>query len=213
MKEQFYSKAECMAFFGTLMQDSDILFQKLSSGSLINFYRDFLYHGKEESYEEYLGILKDFNELSGNVFPVEENSSPEDFEMKIISEMDDYSLFNYLLGLAAYDIFSMNFRVISHEGKIYDLGSLRESGVFIAEFLNLHFEKSNLQFSGMHFYMGTSQYQMNIDLQIFYEYLLNLLKRRRCDIKYYPIEANANSESKIITAYRNVFNKSPIGYS
>lgn len=49
----------------------------------------------------------------------------------------------YVLGLSVYDIFSNNHQVSGKDNRIYDLGSLRGSGGFIADFFNKYYPASS----------------------------------------------------------------------
>ncbi|MCF8232478.1 MAG: hypothetical protein K9J27_09850 [Bacteroidales bacterium] len=74
-------------------------------------------------------------------------------------------------GLAVYDMFSNNHEVIGEDGKIYDFGSMRGSGTFIADFFNDNFSDNAGKYDSMDFFMGTIWINGRGDLTPFYEYI------------------------------------------
>ncbi len=90
----------------------------------------------------------------------------------------------YIIGQAVYDIFSNNHKVISARNKVYDLGSMRGSGSFIAEFLNGFFPELNLAYDYIDFYMGSFFLHNRADMTPFYEFIFTRLKEKSCSWKY-----------------------------
>jgi hypothetical protein len=89
-----------------------------------------------------------------------------------------------VLGNAVYDIFSNNHEVISSVGSAYDLGSMRGSGGFIADFLNDFFKELNFNYDYIDFYMGSTFMRNRADMTPFYEFVFKKLKEKDCTWKY-----------------------------
>ena len=91
-----------------------------------------------------------------------------------------------VLGMVVWEIFSDNHEVTDAEGKIFDLGSWRGSGGFIADFLNVHFAPENTSwFHYMDFYGG---FRGGHDPSLFplYVYFFQELKAREYVWRYSP---------------------------
>lgn len=98
------------------------------------------------------------------------------YQENYISEKACNSLLQY--------IFSGYPEFISEDGKAYDLGSMRGSGAFLAEFITKNFKNHSDNYSYMHFYMGTIWIRDRADLLPFYEYIFKKLNEKNCDWKY-----------------------------
>ena len=91
-----------------------------------------------------------------------------------------------LLGDVAWEIFSNNNQVVSEAGKIYDLGSWRGSGGFIADFLNAHLvPEGRAWFDYIDFYCGLMQPDEEA-LRPLYVHFFERLKARGCTWQYSP---------------------------
>src|SRR5260370_26318687 len=90
----------------------------------------------------------------------------------------------YVVAQAAYDIFSNNHEVSSQRSKVYDLGSMRGSGSFIAEFLNNFFPAFNFSYDYIDFYMGSIFIRDRANMTPFYEFVFSKLKAKNCSWKY-----------------------------
>ena len=91
-----------------------------------------------------------------------------------------------VLGTVVWEIFSNNHEVTDAEGKIFDLGSWRGSGGFIADFLNARFApEGKYWFDYMDFYGG---FWGGHDPSLFplYVYFFQKLKERDCVWRYSP---------------------------
>ena len=91
-----------------------------------------------------------------------------------------------VLGIVVWEIFSDNHEVSDAEGKIFDLGSWRGSGGFIADFLNSRFAPENTSwFDYMDFYGG---FRGGHDPSLFplYVYFFQKLKERKYVWRYSP---------------------------
>jgi hypothetical protein len=70
------------------------------------------------------------------------------------------------------------------DNKVFDLGSMRGSGRFIADFLNGQ-NKDSKKYDYMDFYMGTVWVSERGNLLPFYEFVFKKLKEAFCDWKYW----------------------------
>jgi len=110
--------------------------------------------------------------------------TPNGFKEYDLTDISGYNEFLYILGLSIYDIFSNNHEVIGYDNKIYDFGSFRGSGQFIADFFNDNFPDNSEKYDYMDFYMGTIWIKGRGNLTLFYEYIFQKLKDLNCDWKY-----------------------------
>ncbi len=106
------------------------------------------------------------------------------FEKKELIPINSSKSFVYVIGVAIWDIFSNNNRVISQNNKVYYLGSWRVSGDHIGEVIEENFKKEPF-YDYMDFYKG-SIYQLpkEIDLILIYEEIFKLLHQNNCDWQY-----------------------------
>jgi len=181
------TERECTELLNYPFSESDNLLSTLApSGWQNSPYIRFFHPTAAQQLEEYNRIHKN---LSGLLKKKEEKISEPaktiaDFEQDDVTSVNMKKEFILVLGLAIYDIFSTNHEVIASDGKIYDLGSFRGSGGFIAEFINEHFKEHSGNYDYMDFYMGTIWIHSRADLLPFYEYIFDKLKRKNCGWKY-----------------------------
>jgi hypothetical protein len=99
-----------------------------------------------------------------------------------------------LLGTALWEVFSDNNEVVSPDGRVYDLGSWRGSGDFIARFLNASLAEEGVAgaspwtdrpFNYLDFYMGFMGGPDEL-IRPLYVYLFERLKARGCTWRYAP---------------------------
>ena len=94
------------------------------------------------------------------------------------ADADDEEDVLRVLGTVVWEIFSDNHEVTDAEGKIFDLGSWRGSGGFIADFLNSRFAPENTSwFDYMDFYGG---FRGGHDSSLFPLYVYFFQKLRDC---------------------------------
>ncbi|MBS3742682.1 MAG: hypothetical protein KGY74_11230, partial [Candidatus Cloacimonetes bacterium] len=144
----------------------------------------FLHPTPEQQYEEHIRIRDNINRLSKESKQEDREVKISDFKQDDLSDISEYDEFFYILGLSVYDIFSNNHEVIGNDNKIYDFGSLRGSGRFIADFFNDNFSDNSKKYNYMDFYMGTVWIKERGDLTPIYEYIFRKLKDFKCDWKY-----------------------------
>lgn len=90
----------------------------------------------------------------------------------------------YLTGLCLWDIFSNNHEVIDGDGKVYDIGSFRGAGGFLADYINRHFASQAVQYDYLDFYMGTIYIHHEVSLLPVYLWIFEYLKKLECDWIY-----------------------------
>jgi hypothetical protein len=108
----------------------------------------------------------------------------KDLEQDSLARLIDLQEFYYILGLTIYDIFSNNHEVITNKHELFDLGSFRGSGNFLATFLNEYLPNNKRKYGYMDFYMGTIWIKNDGDLLPFYEFIFSVLKQKKCDWIY-----------------------------
>ncbi len=102
-----------------------------------------------------------------------------------------------LLGGVLWEIFSQNNEVVSPDGRVYDLGSWRGSGGFIADFLNAYLKREKRIEAGtdepffyLDFYMGlmipSEDETWEVPLRLLYGHFFERLKARDCTWRYAP---------------------------
>jgi hypothetical protein len=88
-----------------------------------------------------------------------------------------------LLGMCLWDIFSDNHEVIAPDGRIFDIGSFRGAGGFIADYLNELLGESRYDY--MSFYLGTIWLSGRADLTLVYGLIFRRLRDRNFDWVYH----------------------------
>jgi hypothetical protein len=183
-EQSYKSDKECKKVLQYIMEESDQFYRQIAPNGLKNSALvQFLHPTPEQQYEEYLRVRENLNRLSKEPNPAEEEKSIRDFEQDDLSSIAEYEEFLYLLGLTIYDIFSNNHEIISKDNKVYDLGSMRGSGQFIADYFNESFPGTT-KYDYLDFYMGTNLIESRGDLTPLYEYIFKRLKNVGCDWKY-----------------------------
>jgi len=124
------------------------------------------------------------------------NSLKQD-DLDSINELDE---FRYITGIAIYHIFSNNHEVYA-DNEVYDMGSARGSGGFIADFLNEKFNYIPAKYDYLDFYMGALWIEDRASFLPFYEHVFQVLKNEHCDWNYsfprlYLIDFGNNNDAK-----------------
>jgi len=155
--------------------------------------------------------------------------------MTLARPIDSFKDQYRLAGLLTWDVFSNNHTVIVPSGKALSIGTWRGSGRVIGDLLN-SFEESDISYRYIDFYMGT--YLGPGEDEVLFPYYVRAfgsLKKIRCDWVYTSPEeffgvspskltefASVSYDSRyeldvvlpvIVRAYREVYNKSPEGWS
>lgn len=135
--------------------------------------------------EEYARMSENINRLLKK--EPEKDLSKEESPQVNFSEINEFDEFIQILGLSVYDIFSNNHTVIDKNGKEYDLGSMRGTGRYIADFINNRYYFPSGKYGYLDFYMGTIWIKTRANLLPFYEYIFNKLRQLKCEWIYtYP---------------------------
>ncbi|TZF81713.1 hypothetical protein FW774_16795 [Pedobacter sp. BS3] len=137
----------------------------------------------EQQYEEYIRISENINRLTKKTGI--EKKDIHEFQQDDLGDIPECKEFLYVLGLTVYDIFSNNHEVIGADNKVYDLGSFRGSGGFIADFLNEYFPEHAGDYDYLDFYMGTYVIGERGNLLPFYEYIFQKIKDLKGDWRYH----------------------------
>lgn len=184
--DQTYSTKECTAVLKLIFEGADTLYSKIAPYGWKNSeYVTFLHPRPEQQYEEHLRMSRNIARLSKKEDEEDINLSFSDFQQSDLNEIDEYDEFIYVLGLAVYDIFSNNHEVIGNDSKIYDLGSARGSGSFLANFLEHDYPRQKGAYDYMDFYMGSIWIESRGDLSPFYTFIFQKLREADCDWNYY----------------------------
>lgn len=179
------SDNECVNILRSIFEDAIQFYNTIAPKGLKN--SDlvlFLHPTPEQQYEEHLRIRKNINQLTKKLKQEDKEIKINDFKQDDLKNISEFYEFLYILGLSVYDIFSNNHEVFSNDNKVYDLGSLRGSGGFIADFFNTHYTDNSEKYDYMDFYMGTIWIRERGNLRPFYEYIFQKLKDLDCDWKY-----------------------------
>ncbi len=178
---------ECTEILKYIFNDALSLYHKLAPEGWVNSdYIQFLHPTPKQQFDENKLMMDNINGLLKKKNLKEDDtlelSSFKQDELVGINEFDE---FLYVLGLAVYDIFSNNHDVIGVDNKIYELGSMRGSGNFIAGFLCQNYNYPPGKYQYMDFYMGTIWICSRADLTPFYEFVFQKLKELHCDWHYF----------------------------
>lgn len=152
------------------------------NGWQFSAYINFFHPTPKQQFEEEKALRERLNKLAKNQTPIE-GINLDKYQQDDLNDISETEEFQYVLGLCVYDIFSNNHEVYSNDNRVYDLGSFRGSGSFIADFLN----NKNLvskNYDYLDFYMGTIWIESRADLLPFYEYIFQILKTEKRDWNY-----------------------------
>ncbi len=192
MEEIQKSQKACFELLAFIFADAETLFHKIApNGWKQSKYVQFKNPTAEQQFKRHKSFEENFKYLKKlrNKDVEEEKVEVKtlaDFHQNNLDTINEREEFIYLFGLAVYDIFSNNHDVIDKNGETYSLGSMRGSGSFISNFINVSFDIGEEKYDYMDFYMGTTGYDdERIDLTQFYEFIFSKLKEKNCDWHYY----------------------------
>ena len=152
------------------------------NGWRFSAYVNFFHPTPQQQYEDAKALRERLNKLAKNQTPIE-SINPDQYQQDNLDNISETEEFEYVLGLAVYDIFSNNHEVYNNDSQVYDLGSFRGSGDFIADFLN-NKNPVNKNYDYLDFYMGSIWIENRANLLPFYEYIFQILKDKKCDWHY-----------------------------
>lgn len=182
---RYKSNNECIDILRFIFRDAAQFYNKIAPDGLKN--TDlvlFLHPDAQQQCEEHIRIRDNISRLIRKSNQEDKEIKIRDFKQDDLTNISEYNEFLYVLGLSIYDIFSNNHEVIGNDNRIYDLGSFRGSGRFVADFFNDNFSDNPVKYDYIDFYMGTIWIKERGDLTPFYEYIFQKLKDFRCDWKY-----------------------------
>jgi hypothetical protein len=179
--------SECTEILKYIFNDALSLYQKLApTGWISSDFIQFLHPTPKQQLEEHKLTTENINRfLRKEKGKEKDNFDISSFKQDELTGIHEFEEFLYVLGLTVYDIFSNNHDVVGFDKKSFDLGSLRGSGHFIADFLNENYNNPTKKYEYMDFYMGTIWIKSRGDLTPFYEYVFLKLKEFQCDWNYF----------------------------
>jgi hypothetical protein len=193
------SDSECKALLSLIFNNAPDWQRRIAPKGWVNSEYIFLLHPTpQQQQKEHITITDNLNKLSKKKESEQKHLDISEFKQDDLTEISEFEEFQFILGLCVYDIFSNNHEVIGDDNKVYDLGSMRGSGRFIAEFLNDRIENPK-KYDYIDFYMGTVWIEGRGNLIPFYEFVFEKLKQASCDWKYsFPklmlIDFNENAD-------------------
>ncbi len=152
------------------------------TGWRFSAYVNFFHPTPKQQFEEEKALRERLNKLAKNQTPIKSINLNE-YQQDDLNNISETEEFQYVLGLSVYDIFSNNHEVYSNDNQVYDLGSFRGSGSFIADFLN-NKNPASKNYDYLDFYMGSVWIESRANLLPFYEYIFQILKNEKCDWNY-----------------------------
>ncbi len=178
------SDMECLELLKFIFDSAPDRYRILAPKGLVQSEYIFLLHPTpEQQFQEHIRITDNLNRLTKKKESEPIHLDVSEFKQDDLDKISEFEEFQYILGLCTYDVFSNNHEVVGHDNKIYDLGSMRGSGRFIADFLNNRNENPK-KYDYIDFYMGTIWIGERGNLIPFYEFVFEKLKERSCDWKY-----------------------------
>lgn len=176
---------ECIDILKFIFKDAEqCYFRMVPNGFKKSDLVLFLHPTPEQQYEEHIRMRDNINRLTKKSKQENEEIEISDFKQDDLTDISEYDEFLYILGLSIYDIFSNNHEVIGNDNKIYDFGSFRGSGRFIADFFSDNFPDNSKKYDYMDFYMGSIWIKGRGNLTPFYDYIFQKLKDFNCVWKY-----------------------------
>ena len=180
------SNAECIKLITKFFINNQQLLNIIAPNGWRNSeYVNFMHPTPKQQFEQHQRISTNLRRLTK--IPITEEDkllTVSDFKQDDLNNINELEEFIYVLGHTVYDIFSNNHEVKGKDNKIYDLGSMRGSGSFIAGFINMNYPAEN-SYDYMDFYMGSEIFSERVDLYRFYEYIFKILQKNNCDWTYY----------------------------
>jgi len=188
MERPKHTEESCVKLFEHFFTNAQSLLAEFAPSGWEKSPLFFVFHpSPQQQYKEALRFHKNMSSLIKDKDKQHESEEPkladflnqeEDKKADPIEEIID------LVGLCLWDIFSDNHEVISASGKVYDTGSFRGSGEFIADYINGHFPEISRRYDYLDFYMGTFAVQERADLLPVYTWIFKHLRSLECDWIY-----------------------------
>jgi hypothetical protein len=183
-----HNEAACIKLFENFFINTQGLLSEFAPDGWENSPLFLAFHPTpQQCYQEALRFHRNITSLFKNKENQQEPEAPKlsDFlNQEPDKEINPIEEIINLVGLCLWDIFSDNHEVISVNGKVYDTGSFRGSGGFIAEYINEHFPELESRYDYLDFYMGTFIVQDRADLLPVYMWIFKHLRSLECDWIY-----------------------------
>jgi len=181
------SDKEIKKLLDFIFRDAENLYKKLAPKGWENSeYARFFHPTARQQFEENKRITERLNSLTKKGKPEEYEGKEAYFEQDNLDGLNGFGEFLYVLGLSVYDIFSMNHEVKERGGAVYDMGSFRGSGWFMADYFNSYpDDRIPEKYGYLDFYMGSIWIESRADLLPFYTFIFNKLKDKGCTWEYY----------------------------
>jgi len=137
--EAIMSDSDCENLFNYLIDSPNTIIDYLAPLGWKNSPFVKIFHpDAEEVFEKRLRVHQNIGELFKSL---KDESKPtlDEIRKELAEnpkEVNQYEKFIEIFGSALWCIFSNNHEVVDEKGRVYDIGSFRGSGGFIADFLN-----------------------------------------------------------------------------
>ncbi len=175
------TNAELISLLSYLFEKHHLLFESLTPEGWVNSPLIlFLHPTPEQRFQESFKLYERLNRLEDTSRDKVDREPPrlEDFLPEDLSGIHPIGEFRYLLAIAVYEIFSNNHQVLDESLKEYDMGSLRGSGRFLSEFLNMFYPEGIKVYDYMDFYYTFPFIAHRSDLSPLFEFIFEKLKKR-----------------------------------
>jgi hypothetical protein len=188
--ENSKTEQQCLELFHRLFEDREKLLNKLASEGWEKSDLFFVHHPTaQQRYEEALNFhnnIKNFfrrnDKKSADDPPKREDFLEQEIDINNINPMEELIK---IWGLCLWDVFSNNHEVVGADRKVYDIGSFRGAGGFIADYINDCLMETETKYDYLDFYMGTIWASNRADLTPVYELIFSKLKVLNCDWIYH----------------------------
>lgn len=178
-------KDEILRLLDFIFEDAKGLYKKVApKGWKDSEFVHFFHPTAEQQFVEHKQLSENIKGLFGKEKPETKATSEEEFVQGSLEDINAYNEFLYILGLCVYDIFSMNHEVMREDGQIYDLGSFRGTGGFLADYFNSDAIETTEKYTYTDFYMGSIFIESRADLLPFYIFIFDKLKQKNCNWSY-----------------------------
>jgi hypothetical protein len=185
-KTRYKTNKEGIELLKYIFHDSMSLYKKIAPNGWKNSeFVHFFHPTAKQQYEEYIRITENIKRMSKKQEKESEKPDKNEFSEDTLESVKEIEEFLKVLGLSVYDIFSNNHEVTGADGKVFDFGSLRGSGGFIADFFNYHLDNLSHAYDYLDFYMGSIWINERADLMPFYEFIFQKTKDYGCNWKYH----------------------------
>jgi len=208
------SKWDLIHLLKYLYEDHETFYEKLTPEGWVNqplIY--FIHPTPQQKWEEALQAYTSLRRLDEQLHRKTYQKKPElaDFKSDDPTNINPIDEFRYLLAIGIYEIFSHNHEVRDDIGKIYDMGSMRGTGKFLAEFLNMYYPTEWTTYDYMDFYYQYFAIQGRGDMSPIFRYVFQKMQARKLSWLYatpriyaYNLSADRHDDIDAIDPHRRV---------